>query len=267
MEKSKSKSKSKNMRLDLWLVGQGLTPSRTKARELIKSNQVEVCWKGRWTLVNLPHWGVPSGEDFLVRLVLPDLLKYVSRAGLKLEAALKHIELSVEGITALDIGQSTGGFTDCLLQAGCKAVVGLDVGHGQLHPKIKTDPRVVSFEGVNVRGIHLYPELSSRFNQGYGLVVIDVSFVSLTQVIPVVAKLMNKGERMLALVKPQFEVGAHNLNKRGVVRSQSEYDKVQVKIRNCAESENLKVLAYFESGLIGADGNQEFFIFLERNGK
>lgn len=238
-----------------------------KARELIKSNQVEVCWKGRWTIVNFPHWRVPPGEDFLVRLVSPDLLKYVSRAGLKLEAALKHIGLSVEGITALDIGQSTGGFTDCLLHAGCKAVVGLDVGHGQLHPKIKTDPRVKSFEGVNVRGIHLHPELSSSFKQAYGLIVIDVSFVSLTQVIPVVAKLMNNGEKVLALVKPQFEVGAHNLNKRGVVRSEVEYDKVQVKIQNCAQSENLKVLAYFESGLIGADGNQEFFIFLERNGK
>lgn len=208
-------------------------------------------------------------NDDEVRLLSSQLLRYVSRAGLKLEAALKRVQLDVIGSIVMDVGQSTGGFTDCLLQAGCQKVIGIDVGQGQLHAQLQSDSRVVWYEGLNIREpLPSEHPLLKYCQNGFDLVVIDVSFISLLQVLPAVKSLLSlklkpSQTKILALVKPQFEVGAAHLNKRGVVKDSGQYSRVQVKIEAGARAEHFRVLSYFASELVGADGNQEFFIFLE----
>ena len=196
----------KKERLDVLLVELGLAPTRAKAQALVLAGQVVVDDQR----VDKPGTRVPVEAE--VRLK-GEPMPYVSRGGLKLEAALRHFQLDVRGAVCADIGASTGGFTDCLLQAGAAKVYALDVGRGQLHARLRSDPRVVLREGVNAR--HLGP---SELPEPVSVLVLDVSFISLTQVLPATVRLLRPGGVAVALVKPQFEAGREQVGKGGVVR-------------------------------------------------
>jgi len=185
--------------------------------------------------------------------------RYVSRGGLKLAGALAHTGLDVHGRSCLDLGQSSGGFTDCLLQAGAARVVGVDVGHGQLHPRLQADPRVSSLEGINGRSLGDAPLPERRFD----LIVADLSFISLTLVLPQLPPLLVADGDLLLLVKPQFEVGPEHVGKGGIVRDAGLYPQVAARLRQAAAAAGLRVLDWFDSPIRGGDGNREFFIWMK----
>jgi len=250
-------------RADLLLVEAGHAASRTAAQRLIAAGRVR--WLG--SAIAKPAQELPRDADLEVDPDPAD--RYVSRGGLKLAGALAASGIDPRGRTCLDVGQSTGGFTDCLLQAGAARVVGVDVGHGQLHPRLAADGRVVCTEGINCRsltpadlGEHLPPE-------GFDLIVGDVSFISLTLVLPQLPPLLDPAGNLLLLVKPQFEVGPQGLAKGGVVRDPARYAEVEAKLRQAATALGLQVQGWFDSPLIGGgvgniEGNREFFIWLKQ---
>jgi len=165
----------------------------------------------------------------------------------------------VRGRNCLDVGQSTGGFTDCLLQAGAARVVGVDVGHGQLHPRLRADARVACIEGVNARALAEAPLPVRSFE----CIVADVSFISLALVLPQLPPLLAADGAMLLLVKPQFEVGPENVGKGGIVRDSALYAQVETKLRQVCAALALAVRDWFESPITGSDGNREFFLWIE----
>ncbi|MDR3088093.1 MAG: TlyA family rRNA (cytidine-2'-O)-methyltransferase, partial [Azoarcus sp.] len=169
--------------------------------------------------------------------------------------------LRVEGLICLDVGQSTGGFTDCLLQARAARVVGVDVGHGQLHPRLKADARVSAFEGINCRALSAADLGDAMPPSGFDLIVVDVSFISLTLVLPRLPALLGADGNMLLLVKPQFETGPAGVGKGGIVRNPARYAEVENKLRECARNLRLQVRGWFNSPIAGGDGNREFFIW------
>ncbi len=184
---------------------------------------------------------------------------YVSRGGLKLEAALDQFSVNVKEKVLLDVGSSTGGFTDCLLQRGAEKVIAVDVGYGQLHWKIRQDPRVVVLERTNIR--YLRPEDLKEMVNG---AVIDVSFISLRLVVPPVSKLLMREAFIIALIKPQFEVGKGQVGKGGVVRDPFLHQEVIHKLSTFFENSGWTVLGNMDSPLMGPKGNREFFIALKR---
>ncbi len=241
-------------RADVLLVERGFAASRTAAQSLIDAGRVTADGKpvGKSSL-KLP----PDAE---ISITPDEADRYVSRGGLKLAGALVHTGLNVTGMLALDVGISTGGFTDCLLQAGARKVIGVEVGHDQLHPRLLADPRVAQFEGVNAR--HLDATVIAPAQDGpIELVVGDVSFISLTLVLPAIASVLQSGARLLFLVKPQFEVGPQRIGKGGIVRDDSCYPEVEQKIRTAAAAAGFEVLDYLASPITGGDGNREFFIY------
>ena len=245
------------MRLDLLLVEKKLAPSRAQAQALIKSGAVEVHAAGVWRVAER------ASQDVVpeIELRLKDDLKnpYVSRGGLKLEAALKHTGLSPNDLKVLDIGISTGGFTDCLLQRGAREVVGVDSGQGQLHPQLAGDSRLKALEKVNAR------ELSKLALGGpFDLIVIDVSFISITLIVPELSAQLRPAGHVLALVKPQFEVGPKNLNKKGLVRDEEATIQAIEKVRQTFSEHNFKVKDVFPCAIKGGDGNQEYFLYAEK---
>jgi 23S rRNA (cytidine1920-2'-O)/16S rRNA (cytidine1409-2'-O)-methyltransferase len=185
------------------------------------------------------------------------LSRYVSRGGLKLEGALQHTKLDVRGKTVLDVGLSTGGFTDCLLQAGAVKIVGIDVGQGQTDSKIKDDSRVTIFESLNARDLTA-EKLGGTKN--FDLIVIDVSFISLELILPSALRVLGPEGRILSLVKPQFEAGRSALGKSGIVKDPKAFEEVRKKIYKICEDLQLDVEDYFESSITGSDGNQEYFL-------
>lgn len=246
-------------RLDKILFDKNLAPSRTKAQDLIEQGSVRV----NGQVITKSNSVIDLNADIEVSEILE--LKYVSRGGLKLDGAIEHCKLALQDLNALDVGISTGGFTDCLLQRGVKSVVGVDVGQNQLHDKLRNDSRVVSLEKVNARFLDQDQDLvSCRPSNGWQIAVVDVSFISLTLILEPLSKLINHGGFILALVKPQFEVGKEGLNKQGLVKNEVLYDEVMVKVKNCAAHNGFIILDYFESSIQGKDGNREFFIFLQR---
>ena len=189
---------------------------------------------------------------------------FVSRGGNKLAGALAHTGLTAGGKTCLDVGQSTGGFTDCLLQAGAKHVVGVDVGHDQLHAQLRADPAVTYLEGINCRALSV-ADLGAAFPEdGFDLIVGDVSFISLTLVLPRLPALLAPSGDLLLLVKPQFEVGPGNIGRGGIVRDPALYHEVEHKLRDCAKMLGLTIRAWLDSPITGGDGNREFFIWLNK---
>lgn len=196
--------------------------------------------------------------------------RYVSRGGLKLEGALRQTRLSVAGKRCLDVGQSTGGFTDCLLQHGAVSVVGVDVGHGQLHPTLRSDACVVCIEGVNARTLSATDLVAScadgekpeaSFDEDFEVIVGDVSFISLTLVLPALVPLLAPKGALLLLVKPQFELQPGQVGKGGIVRDAALYTVVEQRLRDCLASLEMQVLGWFESAVAGGDGNREFFVY------
>lgn len=240
------------MRADVLLVRRGLAPSRTAAQRLIAAGHVFA--RDGAAKIALAKPSATVHDDAQLEIEASDLDRFVSRGGRKLEGALKHIALDVENLRCLDVGQSTGGFTDCLLQRGASHVVGIDVGHDQLHAKIRGDSRVTCIEGVNARALQ-------NIGEPFDLVVADVSFISLTKVLPQWPALLREGGSVLSLVKPQFEVGADNLARGGIVRDESLYAVVEKTIRRACVDAGLDVLDYFDSSITGGDGNREFFVY------
>ncbi|MBN8442487.1 MAG: TlyA family RNA methyltransferase [Thauera sp.] len=241
------------LRVDQVLVAQGLAPSRTAARALVEAGRVwldgEAVTKPALELLpDAPLTVTPDDSD-----------RFVSRGALKLEGALARSGLDVRGANCLDIGQSTGGFTDCLLQAGAKQVVGVEVGHDQLHPRLRKDHRCITLEGLNARKL-TSADLGAHFPpHGFDLLVCDASFISLALLLPQWAALLSPAGHVLALVKPQFEVGPRGLGKGGIVRDASLYAEVEARLRAAAHAAGLIVLDWFDSPITGGDGNREFF--------
>jgi len=238
------------VRLDLLLVERGLVPSRERARALILAGQVRVNGQP------VTKAGAPIKPDAEVVLATPDH-PYVSRGGLKLAHALDTFTIDVAGADALDIGASTGGFTDVLLQRGARQVIALDVGHGQLDWRIRNDARVVVLEHVNAR--HLTPDQAPG---PFRIVTIDVSFISLRQILPVVpARLAPDGD-VVALVKPQFEAGRADVERGGLVTDPAIHARVLEQVRSAARAIGLTPMADTPSPITGATGNQEFLLHL-----
>lgn len=238
------------VRADALLVQQGFAPSRTAAQRLIEAGRVS--FDG--TIVLKPAQPIPDHATLMLAPAAHG--EYVSRGGLKLAGALVLSRVEVRGRICLDIGQSTGGFTDCLLQHGAAHVLGIDVGHGQLHPSLAADPRVEMHEGINAR--HL--ENSALAGRHFDLIVADVSFISLTLILPQLPPLLTEGGDALLLVKPQFEVGPENVGKGGIVTDAALYPAVHEKLtRSCIEH-HLAVVDWFDSPITGGDGNREFFL-------
>ncbi|MBU3647096.1 MAG: TlyA family RNA methyltransferase [Limnohabitans sp.] len=250
------------MRADQLLVDRGLAASRSQAQRLIASG-VE------WRLGTKPWQRVTKNGDELpqpseLRLLDTAEARYVSRGGLKLEGALHSSGWSPQGLRCLDVGQSTGGFTDCLLQQGAAQVVGLDVGHGQLHPRLRDDARVVCVERINARELQPNDARVPQASDGFDWVVGDVSFISLTLVLPALLPLVKHGGRLLMLVKPQFELQPSDIGKGGLVKDHASYVQVEARLREACANLQLDVLGYWPSAIAGGDGNQEFWIGARR---
>jgi 23S rRNA (cytidine1920-2'-O)/16S rRNA (cytidine1409-2'-O)-methyltransferase len=242
---------SKKLRLDQLLVGKGLFPSREQARRGIMAGVVTI---GTRTAAK------PSELlDEQAAITLKPTRKYVGRGALKLEAALKHFNVAVRGKRALDIGASTGGFTDCMLQRGADKVYAVDVGHGQLDWKLRNDPRVVVLEKINARS--LSPE---HIPEPVDICVIDVSFISLTLILPNAFNLITSTGVILALIKPQFELQRGEVGKGGIVRDQDLHQKAQDKIVAFVTRLGYVVTGIVPSAVKGADGNQEFFACMRK---
>ncbi len=240
-----------DLRVDTVLVAHGLAESRSAAQRLIDA--------GRVLLAGVPVKRASTlAPDPGELTVVPDPAdRYVSRGGLKLAGALERTGLDVRGLRCLDVGQSTGGFTDCLLQTGAASVLGVDVGHDQLHRKLREDARNTTLEGVNAR--HLSP--SDVNEQRFDLIVCDASFISVTLLLPCWPALLVSGGRILSLVKPQFELQPADIGKGGLVKNPARYADVEARIRAACAEAGLEVLDWFESPITGGDGNREFFVF------
>ena len=241
-------------RLDVEMVARGLAESREQAQRLILAGEVWVSGQ-RWDKASKP-----CAADLQVEVRGQD--RFVSRGGHKLEGALKGFHLDVAGLRCLDLGASTGGFTDCLLQHGAREVVAVDVGHGQLHWKLRNDSRVKVFEGINARDLAaLAPD---RFPGTFDLVVSDVSFISLKLVLPPAFDLLGSRGRVCALIKPQFEAGRAEVGKGGIVRDQAVRQRVVDSLARWAEDFPVATVGVIPSPLPGRDGNEEFLWLLQK---
>jgi len=234
-------------RIDKILVDRGLADSRTKAQALVMAGAVLVDEQLVRKSSELFH------SEANIRIKTDATSRYVSRGGIKLEAALREFQIDVSGLVCLDIGSSTGGFTDCLLQHRARRVIAIDVGHNQIDWKLRNDPRVDPREGVNAR--YLTP---SDFDEKFDLATIDVSFISATKILPVIAPLLKPDGRIVTLVKPQFEVGKGEVGKGGIVKDPAQHQRVIAEVNQAAESIGLIVAGLIESPIKGADGNLEF---------
>ena len=273
------------MRADLFLVEHGFATTRSQAQRLIGSGM-------QWRVV-VDETGVAApwkrvaknGDEIPVAAEVEVLdnteAKYISRGGLKLEGALKATGLDVTGLRCLDIGQSTGGFTDCLLQHGAAQVVGVDVGHGQLHASMRENARVVCLEGINARSLTATDLVAACaddtlgtgqndidngsenelfINPVFDFLTGDLSFISLTLVLPAVVRLLKPRGHLLMLVKPQFELQPGQIGKGGIVREPAHFAFVEKRLRDACAELGIEVLGWMPSSIQGGDGNREFFI-------
>jgi 23S rRNA (cytidine1920-2'-O)/16S rRNA (cytidine1409-2'-O)-methyltransferase len=239
-------------RLDKILLQRGLVSTRVRAEQIIREHGVVVNGK----LLNKTGKKIPV--DAKIEL-LAEEIPYVSRGALKLKHALENFAVSIEGKTAMDIGASTGGFTEILLEKGAVKIYCVDVGTAQLHKRIKEDSRIVNLEKTHVR------ELNNRLiPENCALVVVDVSFISLEKVLPFLHPLLNSGADCIVLIKPQFEVGKENVGKGGIVKKKSLYPEVIENIKRIGAINNLRYKQHIESPILGGDGNQEFLMWLTR---
>jgi 23S rRNA (cytidine1920-2'-O)/16S rRNA (cytidine1409-2'-O)-methyltransferase len=246
------------MRIDQLIVQQGLAPSRSAAQRLIARGAV------RWRTAQ--GWAVPrkAGEELpegcAIEVTDDAELRYVSRGGLKLDGALARCGITVAGAACLDMGQGSGGFTDVLLQRGAARVVGIDVGHGQLHARLRTDARVECYEELNARDVTGSVFEARHAPHSFDLIVADVAFISLTLVLPTLARYLAQDGQALLLVKPQFELQPQDIGKGGIVKDASAYALVEQRIRLACMTHALSVRDYFASPIDGGDGNSEFFV-------
>lgn len=242
-------------RIDKLLVERGLADSRTKAQAMVMAGIVLV----NEQRVSKPSDTVPTDSQIRVKGQDDPASRYVGRGGLKLEAALKELGIDVHNLVCLDVGASTGGFTDCLLKHGARRVVAIDVGHNQIDWRLRTDERVEVREGVNAR--YLKPD---DFETTFDLIVMDVSFISAAKIFPALIPLLGEGARLITLIKPQFEVGRREVGRGGIVRDSEKHARVIEEVNHAAGDLGLRVLAVIESPLRGADGNLEFLALYEK---
>ncbi len=243
----------KKERLDRLLVEKGVTPTGEKARALIMAGKVAVEGK----VVDKPGTKIDSEASIQVR---GEASPYVSRGGEKLEGALKTFGIDPKGLVVMDVGASTGGFTDCILQKGAQKVYAVDVGYGQLAWKLQRDPRVVTLERRNIRYLKR-EEVAEEID----LILIDASFISVEKFLAHLLGFLKKGGTILSLIKPQFEVGKGEVGKGGVVRNPALHQKVIDRISNFCRGLRLEILGVAESPLFGPKGNKEFFIYLRKD--
>lgn len=241
-------------RIDVALVERGFFPTRERARAAIMAGLVFVDDR------RVDKVGVRIAAEARIE-VKGDAIGYVSRGGLKLEKALDSFQIDVAGLVALDVGASTGGFTDCLLQRGARKVYAVDVGYGQLAWKLRQDPRVVSLERTNIRYVtrELIPE-------PIDIATVDTSFISVTKFLPAVDSLLTPEGRMVVLVKPQFEAGRSQVGKKGVVRDPEVHREVLAHICDFAHTLSLRLLGLTHSPVLGPEGNIEFLLYLGKRG-
>jgi len=241
----------KKLRIDQLLVGRGLFPSREKARRAILAGEVSVATR----IVHKPS----ELLDEQTAIAVKPTRKYVSRGALKLESALDYFHIDPWGKTALDIGASTGGFTDCMLQRGAEKVYTVDVGYGQLDWKLRNDPRVIVLEKINARFL-----TRDQVQDLVDICVIDVSFISLTLILPKAVALLKSDGTILALIKPQFELQRSEVGKGGIVRDARLHGKAQDKIVAFVNDLGHIVAGIAPAAIKGADGNQEFFACIRK---
>ena len=257
-----------------------MASTRSQAQRLI-ADGVEWLQGEAWKRIAKNGDEVPDAAQ--IRLLNDAQARYVSRGGLKLERALQTVGLDATGMHCLDVGQSTGGFTDCLLQHGAAFVTGVDVGSAQLHPQLRTDPRVLCVENVNARNLQAQdlldafaastgdeglfeeeppdvPAADAPYAGPFDLIVVDLSFISQTLVLPALVPLLQPGGTVLSLVKPQFELQPGQVGKGGIVKDTTHYAFVEQRLREACAALDLRVTAWFDSPLQGGDGNHEFFI-------
>ena len=248
------------MRLDQILVQLSLVSTRSQAQDLIRRERVRIRKNGEWKIAQKPGEALPSDIQAADISIDPGDLRFVSRGGLKLELALQHTHYSPTHKIALDVGLSTGGFADCLLQAGSEKVIGIDVGTDQLHPSLRTNPKLTAFEQMHLKTLDATFLRAHFLPEKFDLITVDVSFISLTHVFPVINPLMKSDGRLLALVKPQFELEPADLTELRrtsvIVKDPELWVRVKEKIVRKAQENNFDVLDYFTCSLRGQDGNQ-----------
>ncbi len=242
----------KKERLDVLLVEKGLAPSREKAKTMIMAGQVFVDNQRE----DKAGTNVPVDANIEIH---GETLKYVSRGGLKLEKAMNSFPIALDGTVCMDIGASTGGFTDCMLQNGAAKVFSVDVGYGQFAWKLRQDPRVVCMEKTNIR--YVTPE---DIGEALDFASVDVSFISLTKVLPPARELLKDGAEMVCLIKPQFEAGREKVGKKGVVRDPKVHEEVIEKIVGFATENGFQILGLDYSPVKGPEGNIEYLVHIKK---
>lgn len=238
-------------RADILIYEKGLVQSRNIASALIKQGLVKINKK-------IVSKNSELFEDTSEIKLLNKEIPYVGRGGLKLEKALVEFQIDPNNLTILDVGSSTGGFTECLLRQGAKKIYAVDVGTNQLADKLKRNKRVVSMEKTDIRDVDIFPE-------NIDLIVIDVSFISLEQILPSIIKLSNKQTKIIALVKPQFETSRDLKNKQGVVKNEEDQQNALKKIKTFCQKNNLEISKEIDSPILGGSGNKEYFLLLQLN--
>ena len=249
-------------RIDLALVEWGFFESRNKAQSAIEEGLVFL----KNQKINKSNHEVDFTDDNKdqIKVESGKSNQYVSRGGIKMDGALQKINLNVKGLRVLDIGISTGGFTDCLIQKGAKEIVGIDVGHKQIHASLLQHKNLHVYEGTHVKNLTKDFFAKEGLDHSFDMMVCDVSFISIKSVLPHVLPFLKDDGVALFLVKPQFELSKEDLGKGGVVKDKSHFQKVEKLIRSLFEESHFKILDYFESPITGSDGNQEFFVYARK---
>lgn len=249
------------MRADQLILARGLAPTRSAARRLIEGGAAQ--WRGPRGWVRCAKAGEELAVDTELRITDDAELRWASRAGLKLDAALERTGIDVKDKVCLDAGQSTGGFTDVLLARGAARVVGLDVGHGQLIERLRGDARVVALEGLHVRELAGSALAAHAPREGFDLLVADLSFISLAGALPHLAPWLRPGGEAMLLAKPQFELGREHVGKGGLVKDARELARVETLFREACAAVQWTLRDFFASAVAGGDGNTEFFAWAE----
>lgn len=247
------------IRIDQLLTQNKLCKSRVQAQTFINEHKVTIYINNQWKLVSKASLKVES--DIEIKLTLDDSDNYVSRGALKLAGALEHTQLDITDFNVLDVGQSTGGFTDCALQSGATKVVGVEVGHNQLDSRLRHNPNVICLEGINARNLSTQDLAGHLPDEGFDLVVMDVSFISQTKILANLPELLRSGGHLITLIKPQFEVGKQAIGKGGIVKDKVAIAQLEATMKTFIQNLGFTIHCYIESQIKGGDGNQEYLVW------